>query len=110
MDFQYLFFTFDGRVDRGQWWVGFALILVAEFLTWILFGHGLVARVLWLVFFVASLGIHIKRFHDRGKSGWWVLVFFIPVIGFIWMIIEMGLLEGDYGPNAYGPPGARGRV
>jgi uncharacterized membrane protein YhaH (DUF805 family) len=46
----------------------------------------------------------VKRFHDRGKSGWWVLVFLIPVNAFIWMIVEMGLLEGEPGPNLYGPP------
>jgi len=107
MDFKYLFFDFDRRIDRGQWWVGFGLLLVAQFLNWVLFGGGLVARILAVVIFVAALGIHIKRFHDRGKSGWWVLVFFIPIIGWIWMIIEMGFLEGDAGANEYGPPPAR---
>jgi uncharacterized membrane protein YhaH (DUF805 family) len=104
MDFQYLFFNFDGRIDRGQWWIGFGIIVVAWFLASLLFGQGLVYWLIWMVLLVASLGIHIKRLHDRGKAGLWVLVFFIPVIGFIWMIVEMGFLEGDPGPNEYGPP------
>lgn len=110
MDFQYLFFDFEGRIDRGQWWIGFAILIAAQFLIWLVFGDGLIARILWLVIFVAALGLHIKRFHDRGKSGWWVLVFFIPVIGFIWMIIEMGFLEGDREANEYGPPPAPARA
>lgn len=104
MDLKYLFFDFDGRIGRGQWWIGFVIIVVAQFIAGILFGEGLVYWIVALVLLVASLGIHIKRFHDRGKSGWWVLIFLIPVIGFIWMIVELGLLEGDYGPNEYGPP------
>lgn len=110
MDFQYLFFDFDGRIDRGQWWIGFLIIVAAQFVAWMLFGQGLVYWLVWGILIVASLGIHIKRFHDRGKPGWWVLVFLIPVIGFIWMIVEMGLLEGDPGPNEYGPPPVRARA
>jgi uncharacterized membrane protein YhaH (DUF805 family) len=48
--------------------------------------------------------LHIKRFHDRGKSGWWVLILFIPVIGFFWAIIDLGILQGDPGDNRFGPP------
>lgn len=45
----------------------------------------------------------IKRAHDRGKSGWWVLISFIPVLGFIWWLIDLGIFEGEQGPNKYGP-------
>lgn len=107
MDFKYLFFDFDGRIDRAQWWVGFLILVAAQFVAWVLFGGGLVYWVVWVVLLIASLGIHVKRLHDRGKPGLWALVFFIPVIGFIWMIIEMGLMEGDHGPNQYGPPVVR---
>ena len=59
--------------------------------------RGLVQFVIAILLFIGGVSLHIKRFHDRGKSGWWVLVFLIPVIGFIWMIVEMGILEGDAG-------------
>jgi uncharacterized membrane protein YhaH (DUF805 family) len=104
MDLTYLFFDFDGRIGRGQWWIGILMILAGHFLAGILFGPGLVMLVIWTILLVATIGLHVKRFHDRGKSGWWVLVFLIPVIGLIWMIVEMGLLEGEPGPNLYGPP------
>jgi uncharacterized membrane protein YhaH (DUF805 family) len=54
----------------------------------------------------AQLAICAKRFHDRGKSGWWVLMAFVPAIGFVWILIELGMLPGDPGPNAHGPPEA----
>jgi len=48
----------------------------------------------------AQLAVYAKRFHDRGKSAWWVLIAFVPLIGFL----ELGMLPGDPGPNTYGPP------
>ena len=47
--------------------------------------------------------MQVKRWHDRGKSGWWVLIALIPLVGPIWAIIETGFLPGTSGPNEYGP-------
>jgi uncharacterized membrane protein YhaH (DUF805 family) len=57
----------------------------------------------WEVFAWPSLAIYVKRWHDRGKSGWWVLIVFVPIIGYLWLLIECGFLAGDDGPNEYGP-------
>jgi uncharacterized membrane protein YhaH (DUF805 family) len=40
--------------------------------------------------------------HDRNKSGWWVLIAFVPVIGGLWYLIECGFLPGTTGANNYG--------
>jgi uncharacterized membrane protein YhaH (DUF805 family) len=104
MDWKYLYMSFDGRIARKDWWIGALIIFVVSLVVTALIGdRGLIQFVVWIFLFIASLALHIKRFHDRGKPGWWVLVFFIPVIGFIWMIIEMGILEGDAEANEYGP-------
>jgi uncharacterized membrane protein YhaH (DUF805 family) len=58
--------------------------------------------ILYLALIWPSLAISIKRWHDRDKSGWWVLIGFIPLIGGIWALIETGFLEGTKGPNQYG--------
>lgn len=50
-----------------------------------------------------SLAISVKRWHDRGKSGWCVLLGLIPIVGPIWVFIETGCLRGTKGPNEYGP-------
>ena len=53
-----------------------------------------------------SLAIQVKRWHDRNKSGWWVLIGLIPLIGGIWALIETGFLAGDDGENRFGWPSA----
>jgi len=104
IDLSYLFTSSEGRIGRGHWWIGAAVLLFAWLVISLLFGSdGLVAFVLGLALMFAGIMLHIKRFHDRGKSGWWALIIFVPVIGFIWIIIDLGLLEGTPGPNDYGP-------
>jgi uncharacterized membrane protein YhaH (DUF805 family) len=44
-----------------------------------------------------------KRCHDRGYSGWMSLISLIPLAGFIWVIVALGVMEGTKGPNPYGP-------
>ena len=52
--------------------------------------------ILWL-----NLSVAAKRWHDRGKSGWWMLIGLVPIIG-LWAIIEPGFLRGTEGPNRFG--------
>ncbi|MGQ0485996.1 MAG: DUF805 domain-containing protein [Hyphomicrobiales bacterium] len=59
--------------------------------------------ILVVVFLWPTLAIYAKRWHDRGKSGWWMLIILIPLIGPIWVLIELGFLRGTKGPNHYGP-------
>ncbi len=49
------------------------------------------------------LAVFVKRWHDRDKSGWWMLINLIPVVGQIWTLIECGFLDGTQGPNRHGP-------
>ncbi len=103
MDWKYLYTNFEGRIARKDWWIGILIIFVVSLALSALLGdRGLVQFVILIVLIIPSLALHIKRFHDRGKPGWWVLVFLIPLIGFIWMIVEMGVLEGDADANDYG--------
>ncbi|HVK33481.1 MAG TPA: DUF805 domain-containing protein [Burkholderiaceae bacterium] len=103
-----ILFSFAGRIGRRAWWLwGVAAML----------GLGLYATVLLRVAGVAAattdtlvnllllwpaLAISAKRWHDRGKSGWWVLVVLVPVVGWIWAVVENGFLRGTPGPNPYG--------
>lgn len=50
--------------------------------------------------------ISIKRMHDRGRSGWWVLLMFLlmfVIVGSIWWLVDLGILEGEEGENRWGP-------
>ena len=117
-----MLFGFQGRMNRAKWWLVLVAIVVVEIILFaIIFGGaamsadpqeamnnlGPIASLVLLVFAVGvtwiSIAVGIKRFHDRNKSGWWVLIAFVPVIGGLWYLIECGFLRGTAGPNTYGP-------
>ena len=67
-------------------------------------GIGLFSGIFALLSLIPAIIVHIKRFHDRDKSGWWVLIGLVPIIGAIWLLIELGFFKGTPGPNRFGPP------
>lgn len=142
-----MFFSFRGRLNRKPYWLR-SLALIAIFLVGVtalfsLFGIGVAAMqdplavlgdlgialvlvlVLYVVLLVAAISLTVRRLHDRDKSGWWVLVFFLlpsvlqtaaaqtPDLALalqlaaaaisIWALVELGFLRGTPGPNRYGP-------
>ena len=107
MDWNYVFLNFQGRLNRqpfwittlGLWLASVGVTLVAS----ILFGSQSGATTVGLVLLVPSLAVAIKRYHDRDKSGWWILILLIPIVEFIWYVVELGFLPGTPGPNRYGP-------
>ena len=64
-------------------------------------GIGLFSGIFALLSLIPAIIVHIKRFHDRDKSGWWLLIVLIPIIGAIWLLIELGFLKGTSGPNRF---------
>ncbi len=50
-----------------------------------------------------ALAAQVRRLHDTDRTGWWLLISFVPLIGTIWLII-LYLRASDPGPNRYGPP------
>lgn len=115
-----LFLSLDGRIGRGKFWIGILALMVAAFLLSFLLGLiGLMSvdetgmpvgagywiglLILMAVTIWPSICIYGKRFHDRDKSAWWMLIGLIPIIGGIWLLVECGLLQGTDGPNRFGP-------
>ena len=94
--------SFEGRLNRAKFWLGVAIIYIVEIIALTLFDTTIFAIVL-VVLLWPWLAISIKRWHDRGKSGWWMLIVFVPLIGSLWFLIECGFLPGDDGSNEYGP-------
>ena len=116
IDWNHLLFQFDGRINRAKYWLGFVVVLVGFLIV-----GGLVAGIdsgaaravlglAYLALFWPALAVQIKRWHDRDKSGWWVLIGLIPFIGSLWVLIECGFLQGTEGPNQYGPDPLGGGV
>jgi uncharacterized membrane protein YhaH (DUF805 family) len=113
IDWQHLLFAFDGRINRGKFWLSLVAIWVIGIVVGGVFGYIVylisptLAYLFWFVMYIAmiwiGLAVSIKRWHDRDKSGWWVLIGLVPLIGALWALIETGFLEGTSGDNEYGP-------
>ena len=99
-----------GRIGRRKWWLwGVAMPLgMAVYFTVLLRVVGVTPRytdvlVNGLLFWPA-IAVSVKRWHDRDKSGWWVLVALVPLVGWIWALMQNGVLRGDAQANRFGPP------
>jgi len=103
---------FGGRASRTQFWmfvlVYFVLAVVAAILDYALgtvpdgASTGLIGLVLALALFLPSLALTVRRIHDTGRSGWWVLILLVPCIGFIaWLVFA--LQASEEGANQWGP-------
>lgn len=97
---------FNGRARRKEYWMFVLFNVIFEIVAWILdliLGTYLVIITIYgLAILIPAIAVTVRRLHDTGKSGWWILIDFVPVIGFIWLIILL-VQEGTHGPNEYGP-------
>ncbi len=108
MDLKHLYTSIDGRIGRQQFWFGvIPLIIVGLIVSFINPVAGFIVAIALIYFHVCVQG---KRWHDRGKSAWWVLIGFIPIVGPIWVIVECGCLAGSPEANEYGPAPTGGVV
>jgi len=57
--------------------------------------------------FIPNLALNVKRCHDRNKTGWFVLISVIPILGWIWYTVEIWFLEGTDAENRFGRPPAK---
>ena len=62
---------------------------------------GLLSTIFTLIILIPSLSVTIRRLHDIGRTGWWVLLSFIPILGWIVLFI-FTLLDSEAGSNKYG--------
>lgn len=101
---------FSGRARRREYW-GFAVmhalvyvaLLVIDWMLGMSEGDmGLLSGLYLLGTALPGLAVTIRRLHDTGRSGWWFLISFVPLIGFIAMLIFL-LQDSDQGANVYGP-------
>jgi uncharacterized membrane protein YhaH (DUF805 family) len=139
MDWGHLFFNFNGRINRGKYWLAmlvyggiYIVLAVLGYVTDQSAIYQAINGMLNIVIFISSLAVGVKRLHDRSKSGWYLMLFYIVpgllvtaaiVIGIlmedymmiasvlglaafaigVWAFVEMGCLRGSIGPNQYGP-------
>jgi uncharacterized membrane protein YhaH (DUF805 family) len=118
MTLMHKLFGFEGRLRRRDYW----LIILAKYAVSFVLGGVVFAvtgdtgdtgeafgpiKMLQILLFVPqlwiSIAIALKRCHDRDKGGGWVAFFWlVPIVGWIWGIVELGFLDGTQGRNSYG--------
>jgi uncharacterized membrane protein YhaH (DUF805 family) len=95
---------FSGRAIRSEYWYWILFIIIAEIVTSAI-DYSIEAQVttslLSLATFLPSLAVAVRRLHDTDRSGWWILLGIIPIIGWIILIIWY-CSKGTSGPNRFG--------
>ncbi len=90
---------FSGRARRKELW--YFMLLQSIALSILQFISPFLYFIGSIVVLVPSLAVGARRLHDIDKSGWWQLLLFVPIIGWI-ILIVWACREGDSGPNRFG--------
>lgn len=109
--------TFKGRASRKEFWTFYLVNTAIVLFFGSIHSHGLIrlmsgsfelsglSTVLFLFVWAAlmpTLAVIVRRLHDLGRTGWWVLLGFLPVIGGLVLLIML-LFDGQSSTNQYGP-------
>ncbi|MDD9380094.1 DUF805 domain-containing protein [Streptomyces sp. ZAF1911] len=98
--------VFSGRARRQEYWMfvlfDIAALIIVAIIDAVAGTSPLLYALYALATFLPSLGVAIRRLHDQGKSGWWILIGLVPLVGGIWLLVLMAT-EGQPNPNQYGP-------
>lgn len=104
--------TFEGRAIRSEYWffvlftilasIGSALLDAAFFVDIVDIVVSPLNTLVSLALLLPSLAVGVRRLHDSNRSGWWLLIGIVPLVG--WLILLIWLCRrGDAGPNRFGP-------
>ncbi len=107
-------FSFDGRIGRQSYWLRSLLLAGINIVAAVLFTFAadagaaaipmlLVGAACYFGALFAGLATTTKRLHARGRSGWFMLISLIPLVG-LWLLVEVGFLSGQPHANEYGEP------
>ena len=97
--------VFSGRARRKEYWMFFLFNIIIAIVLGILEGifglSGILTTLYFLAVLIPGIAVSIRRLHDSGRSGWWLLIGFIPVVGAVVLLIFM-VLDSKPGENQYG--------
>jgi uncharacterized membrane protein YhaH (DUF805 family) len=104
--------NFSGRARRSEYWYFLLFNIIFAIAAMILdnllgiamtgIGYGPLYGIYALAMLIPGLSVAVRRLHDIGKSGWFLLIVLIPIIGGIWLLV-LFCTEGTKGTNEYGP-------
>lgn len=102
---------FSSRASRKEFWLFFLFYCILAFILGFIdgfagtydaeSGYGVLSTIFMLVTLVPYLAVCVRRLHDTDRSGWWLLLCLVPLIGLIWFIVVC-CLKGSDGENRFG--------
>jgi len=103
---------FNGRARRKEYWMFVLFYTIFGIVAVILdnvfgtaskdTGYGIIYGLYSLAMILPALAVAVRRLHDTGKSGWWLFISLIPLIGSIWLLVLL-VTDGQPSENKYGP-------
>ena len=104
--------VFGGRSRRGEYWFFTLFSLIITVVLSIIdrvtgtfdssAGMGLLSGIFSLAILIPSIAVSVRRLHDIDRTGWWFLLWLVPVIGVIVLLI-FAVQDGTPGGNRFGP-------
>lgn len=98
------FATFEGRARRSEYWFFTLFLVLASTVLSIIdatTGIGVLSLIFSLVTLIPAIAVAVRRLHDTNRSGWWYLLFLVPLVGAIVLIIWF-CGQGTEGENRFG--------
>ncbi len=99
---------FSGRARRSEYWYfvlfNILIMLALAIVDAVVFGtrYGVLSTIFNLATLVPSMAVLVRRLHDTGRTGWWVLIGLVPFLG--WVVLLVFVVQDSHaGENEYGP-------
>ena len=98
---------FSGRARRSEFWYFYLFTIILSVVASVLqravssSSSGFITGIVALAIILPSLAVGVRRLHDTSRSGWWLLIGLIPIIGTIVLIVFY--VQDSHGDNQYGP-------
>ncbi len=97
---------FSGRARRTEYWMfflfNFIIGIVLSVVDYVLGTAGIIGMIFALAILIPAIAVGVRRLHDTDRSGWWMLIAFLPIVGVIALIVFL-VLDSSPGPNRFGP-------
>ncbi len=103
--------VFTGRARRKEYWLFILFNLIVELvlssIQWIIeaavdIDINLLTSIYGLAVLIPSLAVSVRRLHDTNRSGFWLFIALVPLVGFI-VLLVFTIQDGQHGENKYGP-------
>ena len=94
---------FRGRSSRSEYWwfLLFYIIVIIALSILDISGAGVLVAVGYLAFLLPTIAVQVRRLHDIDRSGWWILITFVPIVGAIVLLVWY-CTKGSNGSNRFG--------